>query len=146
MTAEAVLEQMVCPECRAEVLFAPGFVAWCPACGWNVDPNPPPKLTWRDRRAAEASARASRKLYERIVTRGIKGPPPRSALINVIAAVVHLLTAIVFAGGVLISGRGIRDPFAGADLPRGVPYRSGVPGTAVLAPQQEQAIKADEAF
>ncbi len=106
MTAEAVLEQMVCPECHAQVQFTSGFVAWCPGCDWNVDPIAPPKLSWRDRRAAEASARASRKLYERIAARGVKGPPPRSPAINLIAALVHLLTAIVFAGGVLMLAMG----------------------------------------
>jgi Zn-dependent protease with chaperone function len=100
--AEAVIEQMACPACRADVPLNKGYVYWCAACDWGVDPAPPPKLNWRDRYFANASARASRKLYDRIVAKGINGPPPRSQLINLIAVVVHLLTAITFVGGVLI--------------------------------------------
>jgi hypothetical protein len=100
--AETVIEQMACPTCGSAVPLNAGFVNWCAACDWNVDPSPPPKLSWRERRAVQSSARASRKLFDRIVAQGIKGPPPRSAVINLIAAVVHLLTAVTFAGGALI--------------------------------------------
>src|ERR1700722_9365132 len=105
--AEIVIEQMTCPACGSAVPINTGFVNWCAACDWNVDPIPPPKLTWRERRAAQASARASRKLFDRIVAKGIKGPPPRSAVINLIASVVHLLTAVTFAAGALILANGL---------------------------------------
>jgi hypothetical protein len=110
--AEIVIEQMTCPACGSAIPINAGFVNWCAACDWNVDPIPPSKLSWRERRAAQASARASRKLFDRIVAKGIKGPPPRSAVINLIAAVVHLLTAVTFAAGalILVDGLGLLLP------------------------------------
>jgi Zn-dependent protease with chaperone function len=110
--AETVIGQMACPACDSAVPLYAGYVNWCAACDWDVDPIPPPKLSWRNRRAAQSSARASRKLFDRIVAKGIKGPPPRSAVINLIAAVVHLLTAIAFAAGalILVDGLGLLLP------------------------------------
>jgi len=98
----SVVEQMACPGCSSQILYAPGFVAWCQACDWNVDPTPPRRLSWRERRAAKSSARKSRSLFDELITKGVSGPPPRSLAINLVAAAVHLLTAVCVAIGLLL--------------------------------------------
>ncbi len=110
--AESVVEERSCPECGEGVPSSVGFVTWCQACEWNVDPTPEPKLKWRDRRAAEASLRASRKLFERISTSDLSGPPRRVPAITLVALFVHLLTVLTFAAGLfmLADGFGILVP------------------------------------
>jgi Zn-dependent protease with chaperone function len=111
--AESVMEQASCPECGAVVPFAAGFVTWCQGCEWNVDPSPDTKkLKWRERQAAEASARASRRLFERLSATGMTGPPPRSAAINLVALLVHLLTVLTFAVGLSLLADGFGLPLA----------------------------------
>jgi len=106
---ESATQEMRCPNCRALVALTPGFVNWCEACDWNVDPMPPPKLSWRERRAAESSARRSRQLFEQISRNGVKGPPRRLTVLNLVALMVHLLTVLVLVTGlaVLIDGFGL---------------------------------------
>lgn len=107
--AETIAAQMTCPTCDASIPVSPSFVTWCPACEWNVDPTPEPNLKWRERRAAQASDKASRTLYERIAADGVTGPPPRNPAITFVALLVHLLTLAILAAGIsmLIYGFGI---------------------------------------
>jgi Peptidase family M48 len=117
VSSQLLAEAQRCPSCGEALASAPGFVTWCPECEWNVDPSPPAKLNWRERRAAKASAKASRRLFERISATDVSGPPPRVAAITLLALLVHLLTLATFLAGVwfVVYGFGlpwpIRIPF-----------------------------------
>jgi hypothetical protein len=117
VSSQLLAEAQGCPSCGEAVASAPGFVTWCPQCDWNVDPSPPAELKWRERRAARASEKASRRLFERISATDVSGPPPRMAAITLLALLVHLLTLVTFLAGVwfVVYGFGlpwpIRIPF-----------------------------------
>lgn len=99
----SVLEQQIaCPGCGASIQVFPAFVTWCEACDWNVDPGPEPKPSRWDRHFSEASARASRRLFDQMSESGADRPPRRSVALNLVAILVHLLTAVTFAIGVLV--------------------------------------------
>ena len=110
--AVGVIEERLCPECGTGMAFSPHFVTWCEACDWNVDPSPPPRLNWRDRRVAQASAKASRKQFERISRSDMTHAPRRLPATYVVAALVHLLTVLSLAAGILmlVDGFGIMLP------------------------------------
>ncbi|MEU8620675.1 M48 family metalloprotease [Streptomyces sp. NPDC048623] len=102
-----------CPECGERIPVDPRFVAWCSACGWNVNPEdaaadePEPDRIERARRAlahrygeqlfAELTRLADRSEgTDRADGPGPASPPRRGgagALATVLAAVVHGLTA-----------------------------------------------------
>jgi hypothetical protein len=104
------LRQTECPECAAALVSDPRFVTWCPGCGWNVDPAPPPPMSRLERRAARASERASRRLFERMSETGTSTSRGLRLRVTVLSAAVHLLTLAVFAAGlylVCINGFGM---------------------------------------
>jgi len=96
------LRQAECPECAAALVSDPRFVTWCPGCGWNVDPTPPPRMSRREQRAARASERASRRLFEQMSEKGTVSSRGLRLRITVLSAAVHLLTLAVFAAGLYL--------------------------------------------
>jgi Zn-dependent protease with chaperone function len=86
-----------CPDCGAPVPELPGYPEWCDSCGWNLEPPAGPEPE------AGRFARIAEALGRRLLA-DADGPRPRwtsaRALAFVVAAIVHLFTLALFAGGV----------------------------------------------
>ncbi|MGW2372074.1 M48 family metallopeptidase [Kitasatospora sp. NPDC001683] len=80
-----------CPRCRAALTDDPRFVAWCPACDWNLVPGQDraPEPTRRERAAADRTDR----LFEEQAAGGAS-PTARLdwLLASAAAGLVHLVT------------------------------------------------------
>jgi Zn-dependent protease with chaperone function len=93
-----------CPDCGSEIDYNPGFPPWCPACNWNLDPQPARPRRGARRMAEKAADRLARRLYEQVRARPPRG---RGGLLTglltwSLACFVHLLTAAMAAGAVLL--------------------------------------------
>jgi Zn-dependent protease with chaperone function len=95
----ATLTTSPCPECAAPVVSDPRFTDWCPACEWNLEPEPP-RSRRRERRRNRDRARVER-LYAVLAARSSEQGGRHGVawfLAVVIAALVHLWTLGVLAG------------------------------------------------
>ena len=96
----------ICPECGAEIVSTPGYVTWCPACNWNLQPKPPaPTKNFFKSTYERLGKRASQRLFESLANCQALKPTftPSTALALVIALAVHLLNiGFVFLGAWLI--------------------------------------------
>ena len=86
-----------CPSCQAEIDTTLGFVPWCEACNWGLDPSPhthrPPgrvEAWWQTRLNKVSTAE-----HERLLHRGLDAGASHRQLVLVLATIVHLLTALV---------------------------------------------------
>jgi Zn-dependent protease with chaperone function len=96
-----------CPECGTEVAVADGFVVWCRACDWNVDPETRQEEPdgWDRARRVLARRHGERLLAEMTAgTAADGGRPARrdaSALLAfALALAVHGVTVVLVAGAV----------------------------------------------
>ncbi|HTW12229.1 MAG TPA: M48 family metallopeptidase [Solirubrobacteraceae bacterium] len=112
MATVAGIRELDCPGCGERITGDARFVTWCQSCEWNVDPSPAQRLGWRERRARQASERASRRLFEQISAQGSHSAPSQTALIAFVSLLVHALTASVLAGAVALAIIGLRGPVA----------------------------------
>ncbi|MGW2119439.1 M48 family metallopeptidase [Streptomyces zhihengii] len=90
-----------CPDCGTWAPVEAGFVTWCEACGWNVDPGAPDPAPGR----IEAMRRGLAQRYgERLVAD--LGPRPQrdaaSVVAYVLALLVHGVTVGLLVAGVLL--------------------------------------------
>ncbi|WP_411085103.1 hypothetical protein [Streptomyces sp. 061-3] len=118
------LDQCVqpCPECGTEIRTDPGFVVWCAACDWNMDPGEPEETPGRLERLRR---RLARQHGEKLLTEVTAGEPLRprrdgaSVLAYTIALAVHGATAALGVTGMLlvVLGWGSALPLVGAVLP-----------------------------
>ncbi len=94
-----------CPECGAEILTGHGFVEWCAACDWNVDPGQPEEPIGRvdvlRRRLAQQHGEA---LLAEVTTDEALRPGRGTAgvLALALALAVHGVTVALFVGGLLL--------------------------------------------
>jgi len=93
-----------CPDCGSQINYNPGFPLWCPACNWNLDPQPARPRRDARRIAEKAADHLARRLYAQVRVR-----PPRGRCGHLtrlltwsLAFFVHLLTAAMAAGAVLV--------------------------------------------
>ncbi|MEU4113818.1 M48 family metalloprotease [Kitasatospora sp. NPDC028055] len=85
-----------CPRCRAALTDDPRFLAWCPACDWNLAPgaDTAPAPTRRERAAADRTDR----LFQEQATGGATPTARRDWLLaSAAAGVIHLVTVGTFA-------------------------------------------------
>lgn len=85
-----------CPRCRAALTDDPRFLAWCPACDWNLAPGEAaaPAPTRRERAAA---ARTDRLFEEQASGAGTPTARTDWLLASAAAGVIHLVTVGTFA-------------------------------------------------
>lgn len=96
---------MHCPNCAAEIPVDPGFVAWCDACGWNLQPTQPTAPPSLLGRAFTALGRRSGQDLFTTLANDPERHPGRSAttmLAFLGAAVVHGITLLAAVGGFLL--------------------------------------------
>lgn len=115
------VEQRVqsCPECGAEIRTNHGFVVWCAACDWNVDPGQPEGPTGRLETLRHRLARQHGERLLAEVTTDSPLRPRRDAagvLALALALAVHGVTAALLVGGLLlvVLGWGSGLPLLGA--------------------------------
>ncbi|MGB8650386.1 MAG: M48 family metallopeptidase [Mycobacteriales bacterium] len=96
---------MHCPGCRADLgELDPHWASWCESCEWGVDPTPvedwsSPIDRWWQRRLNALSARE----HARLLANGLSdGPSVDHRLVLALAAAVHLVSALVAVGVVLV--------------------------------------------
>lgn len=94
-----------CPTCAAPITAHRGFVSWCPACEWNLDPSP--QQLWTpsglDRVALDLSRRRGDALYREVLADPSSLDHRRRSIAGfALAAGVHLLTMAVLVGGVAL--------------------------------------------
>lgn len=101
-------QTQACPRCGQPIGQNPGFYLWCPACEWNLDPDPPQqndKKRHAFRQVADrAGDRLARRLYEQVRKDppGSRGGLALAAFTSLLAAFIHLLTLVTAAAGVLL--------------------------------------------
>lgn len=80
-----------------------GFVQWCPSCEWGLQPAKPAKPKGRlDRITDRLNEPLSRRLFEEVLDGALERPTSIRLLTLAAAALVHLLTVALFAGGLLL--------------------------------------------
>ena len=94
-------ETVACPDCSTGVGVDPAWPMWCEACGWNVDPDPPPEPT-RPRAAVRLAAARLQVLetYDEVMSsRGDLHPRWDRPVVRctAIALAVHLVSLSVLA-------------------------------------------------
>lgn len=108
-----------CPECGAEIRTNHGFVPWCAACDWNVDPGQPEEPTGRLEVLRHRLARQhGERLLAEVTTDDALRPRRDTAgvLALALALAVHAVTGALFVGGLLlvVLGWGSGLPLLGA--------------------------------
>ncbi|WUS98819.1 M48 family metallopeptidase [Streptomyces sp. NBC_00708] len=94
-----------CPECGAEIRAEHGFVQWCAACDWNVDPGQPEEPTGRLEVLRHRLARQhGERLLAEVTTDEALRPRRDTAgvLALALALAVHGVTVALFVGGLLL--------------------------------------------
>ncbi|HTX00603.1 MAG TPA: hypothetical protein VMD59_17615, partial [Acidimicrobiales bacterium] len=83
-----------------------GFVVWCPACDWNVDPSPPKAEKRLRRRLSLAGDRLARRLFEQVRAHPETERRGRalSVVTTLLAGVVHLVTVALLGVAVWLLG------------------------------------------
>jgi Zn-dependent protease with chaperone function len=108
--ARATLDS--CPVCQRPLPDFRGWPAWCPACGWGLDPDTPTVAHtlaglagwWQRRMAGAQDAELRRLLADPAL---LARRHPRSAAVLAAAVGVHLVTLALLAAGVSVMTTGI---------------------------------------
>jgi Zn-dependent protease with chaperone function len=111
--AQTDASQGLCPQCGLAVSAVHGFVSWCPACDWNVDPGaPPPPRSRRARRAQDRAARRGEQLYQQFLCEPDLRPRWDVNRVATVAAAVavHLLGLTIVGGAVALAAWGWPGP------------------------------------
>jgi len=106
MTADpqTSVQHMLCPECTSSIPVDSGYVTWCDRCGWNLEPQD----VGAPRSLIEAlyiriGRTFGRRLYEEVRKQPGRVSFTASRLLAfIIAACVHLITAVFVVAGVLL--------------------------------------------
>lgn len=95
-----MLIEKLCPRCGAVIAADQRFVVWCPACEWNVDPEPRRAPLFTGKLVARGSDRLARRLHADTLTRphARQGGVAFTALAWLLAAMIHLITLALIAG------------------------------------------------
>jgi Zn-dependent protease with chaperone function len=104
-----------CPECGATLPVVPPYLTWCHECDWNIVAPAPPLPRGRFERLYEqAGRRAGERLHqERLAASDLDARlTPSKALAYLIAALVHLVTIGLIAGGIVLIARNATWVFA----------------------------------
>src|SRR4051812_36403315 len=94
-----------CPACAANLPQHAGFITWCHACGWNLQPQAGARPRSR---AEQVYAAAGRRLGARLLadlagreSLSSRLTPARAAALG-LAALVHVLTLAFLVGGLAL--------------------------------------------
>ncbi|GGZ69914.1 M48 family metallopeptidase [Streptomyces echinoruber] len=118
MSAVAEETTRPCPQCGTRIRVDRRFIAWCAACDWNLDPQPPQPEPKRFARAEQALARRH---GEQLLAEMLSGAEPRprrdapAVLAVALALAVHGVTVVLAVVGVwcAVAGRGGPGTFLG---------------------------------
>ena len=94
-----------CPQCGATMPVHEGFITWCDACGWNLEPiqtDPPSSLL--EALYLRLNKRLSRNLFTSIIKVGDLRPrwTPTKLMAFFFAACVHLITLLLLVLGLAL--------------------------------------------
>ena len=100
-----VVPVQTCPQCGEPLPPSGGYVTWCDACNWNVDPTPPTPPTTK--RARKREARRLREAEQfRDHAAGVEPLTAGERLVLVVPVLIALgilgATLLVFAAGVFV--------------------------------------------
>lgn len=100
----AELQTQPCPTCGHRIDYDPVFSVWCPACEWNLDPEPPKPKGIIRARVDKAADKLARRLYEQVRAQppGQRGGRGLAFITALLAAYVHLVTLATAAAAVLM--------------------------------------------
>ncbi|AWW43231.1 MULTISPECIES: M48 family metallopeptidase [Streptomyces] len=140
-------KSQACPECGTEILVDSRFVAWCAACDWNVDPEPPEPQRDRLERVRRALARRhGEKLLAEVTDGGsLRARRDASSLLAFgIALTVHGVTVALALGGVwwLVRGWGGLGTVGG---PLMLMFAWALRPRAVRMPTEDAVLRRDDA-
>lgn len=105
--------EMPCPSCGRPLPVHAGYVSWCDRCGWGLEAPRAAKEGRIDRAARIVGGRLGERMARRVEQAGDLRPSLTPARLGayVIAVLVHLATAAVLSGGVLLLVLGFPNPF-----------------------------------
>jgi Zn-dependent protease with chaperone function len=89
-----------CPSCGADLTENHGYVVWCEACEWNVDPRPAEPKSKREQRRQERVARRGDALFAELSSKpDLTANLSTRAVVIFAAALVHALTLTLIVVG-----------------------------------------------